>query len=274
MSRYLNPRNDIPFKRVFAQRKDLCISLLNALLPLKPDQQIVSIEYLPNDLLSARKRGKNVVADVRCTDQKHRQFIVEMQMEWTPGFMHRVVFEASRAYVNQLGGGEDYKGLKPLYLLSFVNMIFRPGTSKFVHDYQIYEQESGEIVDDMRWVLVELPKFRPTSNAQKRYFNFWLRYLTEIDEKTQEVAADLMAVPEIREAVKSLEVAAYTPGELAAYDSYWASVSSAKTLLREREERGEVKERRKNALGMKQEGFPLEAIARITGLSAAEIEAL
>ena len=45
---------------------------------------------------------KNSIVDVRCRDQKGRQFIVEMQMIWTSEFKQRVLFNASKAYVRQL----------------------------------------------------------------------------------------------------------------------------------------------------------------------------
>jgi predicted transposase/invertase (TIGR01784 family) len=300
--RYLDPKNDIPFKRVFAQRKDLLISLLNALLPLGPDQQIVSLEYLPNDVLPISGDGKNTIADVRCTDQNDRQFIVEMQMLWTKSFAHRVVFEASRAYVNQLKAGGDYEDLKPVYLLSLLNETFQPKESNFFHDYQICEKASGHAIEGLRWFLVELPKFRPDTPSQKKYFKFWLRYFTEITSTTQEVSADLLEVPEIRDAVKSLEVAAYSSGELAAYNQYWAQVSRDRTLFRERYEdgkaegraegkaeglaegeakgkaegeiKGEAETNRKTARAMKKKGLSAELIAEITGLAFAEIEKL
>lgn len=47
--KYLNPRADLTFKRVFGEHPDLVMSLLNALLPLAANQEITDIEYLPSD---------------------------------------------------------------------------------------------------------------------------------------------------------------------------------------------------------------------------------
>ncbi|MDR1155362.1 MAG: Rpn family recombination-promoting nuclease/putative transposase, partial [Bacteroidales bacterium] len=46
MARYLDPKADLTFKRIFGEHKHLCISLLNSLLPLEESGRIVSIEYL------------------------------------------------------------------------------------------------------------------------------------------------------------------------------------------------------------------------------------
>jgi hypothetical protein len=49
--RYLDPKNDLTFKKIFGQHPHLLKSFLNALMPLKQGQQIVSLEYLPAELV-------------------------------------------------------------------------------------------------------------------------------------------------------------------------------------------------------------------------------
>ena len=121
--RYYDPRYDVTFKKVF-NNPDLLISFLNALLPLKDDEQVESIEYLSPEMLPEIPDGKFSIVDVCCKDKEGRQFIVEMQMVWSEEFKTRVLFNASKAYVNQLEKGEDYKLLRPVYSLNLVNGIF------------------------------------------------------------------------------------------------------------------------------------------------------
>ena len=42
--RYLGPKAGLTFKRVFGEHPDLVMSLLNALLPLDPGQEVAGIE--------------------------------------------------------------------------------------------------------------------------------------------------------------------------------------------------------------------------------------
>ena len=100
MMRYLDPKNDLTFKKVFGQHPHLLKSFLNALLPLEPDAQIEELEYLPSELVPEVPETRNSIVDVRCVDQKKRQFIVEMQMLWTDSFMNRILFNTSKAYVS------------------------------------------------------------------------------------------------------------------------------------------------------------------------------
>jgi len=48
---YLDPKNDLTFKKVFGQHPHLLISFLNALLPLHEGTYIESLEYLPSDMV-------------------------------------------------------------------------------------------------------------------------------------------------------------------------------------------------------------------------------
>lgn len=59
----------------------------------------------------------------------------------------------------------------------------------------------------------------------------WLRFMREINNRTRDVASDLLAVPEISEAIELAQESAYTPAELNAYESYWDAVSTEKTLM-------------------------------------------
>ena len=99
--RYLDPKADLTFKKVFGEHPDLVISLLNALLPLEPEEEVMEIEYLPAELVPENPLRKNSIVDVRCKDKRGRQYLVEMQMVWSPEFQQRVLFNASKAYVRR-----------------------------------------------------------------------------------------------------------------------------------------------------------------------------
>ena len=50
--RYLDPKADLTFKKVFGEHKDLLISLLNALLPFESaDEAVTEEEYLPAEMV-------------------------------------------------------------------------------------------------------------------------------------------------------------------------------------------------------------------------------
>ncbi len=293
--RYLNPKADLTFKRVFGEHPDLVMSLLNALLPLVPGQEITSIEYLPTEMVPDNPLKKNSIVDVRCKDRLGRQFIVEMQMIWSPEFKYRVLFNASKAYVRQIGNGENYHLLQPVYSLNLVNDIFEPEMQEYYHHYKlVHDKDSEKVIDGLQLVFVELPKFTPHTYAEKKMQVLWLRFLTEIDENTLSVPKELLENPEVNKAVQAIEESAFTPAQLLGYEKFWDTVSVEKTLYYSAEQRGMARGMEKGmargiekgiekgmkeamlkiAQKMKSSGMPLESIAQMTELPLEEIEAL
>ena len=291
--RYLDPKADLTFKKVFGEHPDLVISLLNALLPFeKPEEEIAEIEYLTPELVPETPLKKNSIVDVRCKDKMGRQFLVEMQMLWSPAFMQRVLFNASKAYVRQLGGRESkYELLQPVYSLNLVNDIFLPDVPEAYHDYKIVQVEhTDKVIEGLRFIFVELPKFKPQDFKGKKMAVLWLRYLTEIDEHTRQAPKELLENPEISKAVTQIEESAFSDAQLWWYDDFWDAVRVENTLisdaLREGRQKGMEEGRQEgiqegirqnsiqNARGMKAEGIPTGVIAKVTGLTPDEIEKL
>ena len=68
VAKYLDPKADVTFKKVFGEHKHLVISFLNALLPLDPGKQVESIEYMTSEMVPETPLGKNSIVDVRCEE--------------------------------------------------------------------------------------------------------------------------------------------------------------------------------------------------------------
>jgi predicted transposase/invertase (TIGR01784 family) len=284
MPRYLDPKNDLTFKKVFGGHKDLCISLLNAMLPLGAGRSVTSVEYQTGELPPRFDGGRNTVVDVRCEDNLGRQFIVEMQMYWADSFRQRVLLNASKAYVAQYDGrtkrGRDpYRLLKPVYELSFVNDVFEPDLADYYHHYQLVNVANTEKrIEGLELVFVELPKFRPDSRAARRLRDLWLLYLTGIGRGDADVPAALLEQPETRDAVRCLEEQSYSRQEMETYDKYLDIISVEQALLASSEEKGrtegEAAERLRIAKGLKAAGVAGATIEAATGLAPEEIAGL
>ena len=231
--RYLDPKADLTFKKVFGEHPDLVISLLNALLPFDtPEEEVTSIEYLPAELVPDNPLRKDSIVDVRCKDARGRQFIVEMQMVWSREFQMRVLFNASKAYVRQLGKSHDYDLLQPVYSLNLVNEIFEPDMEQYYHYYRLVHYEHTEkVIDGLHLVFIELPKFKPYNYSEKKMQVLWLRFLTEISEQTRQAPQELLDNPEVNKALAEVEESAFTDAELEGYDKFWDSIRVECTLV-------------------------------------------
>jgi predicted transposase/invertase (TIGR01784 family) len=278
MSRYLDPKADVVFKKIFGDHPKLLISFLNALLPLPSNAPIVSLTYLQNEQVPVIPDFKRTIADVKCTDAEGRVFIVEMQMNWMDYFKERLLFGTSQAFVKQLEKGEDYKFLQPVYGLAIVAEIYEKTTPNWYHHYQLVKKGDpthSDLIEHLQLIFIELPKFPVQSSHEKKLRLLWLRFLREINEKTTTVSPDLLEIPEIAQAIEFAEESAYTPGELCFYESYWDQVSREKTLImgkyREGLAEGEAKGIEQIAINMLKDNEPLDKITKFTGLSQNEL---
>ena len=288
--KYVDPKADLTFKKIFGEHPDLITSLLNALLPLPEDGKIVSIEYLTPELVPDDPLHKDTIVDVRCKDQNDRQFIVEMQMIWSPG---------------------DYRNLKTVYSLNLLNENLDLDVPQWYHHYQMEHREiKGETIDGLQLVFVELKKFKPQTWPERKMAVLWLRFLTEIDGTIRDAPPELKENPEVRKALEMVEASALTPEERAKYDGFqdWlcretrranaerraekipeleakfnaavakfnAAVAKLNAATEERD--AAIEKMRQDKLDiarqMKDDGLPVKTIAKYTGLASDEIKAL
>ena len=282
--KYLDPKADLTFKLVFGEHPDLVMSLLNALLPLDEDGQIISVEYWPSELVPENPGKKDSVVDVRCTDQQGRQFIVEMQLYWNEFFQQRVLLNASKAVVRQLDKGMNYKLIQPVYCLNLVNDIgFESDPDEFYHDYAIVNVEhSDRIIEGLRFVYVELPKFKPKTIAEKKMAVLWLRFLTEINLTTENAPAELLENELTKKALSIVERSAMSEAQLNTYEKYWINLTDEEGIALARYNRGvkdgmaqgEQKKAMSVARNLKLMNLSVADIAKATGLTEEDIDKL
>ena len=128
--------------------------------------------------------------------------------------------------------------------------------------------------------------------TEKKQTVLWLHYLSELENGKEmydeELLKELMAVPEIAQALELSKESAYTKAELEAYDRYWDAVRVERSLLSDSHEAG-LKEGIE--LGMEKgmekvkiegkievilngyaNGLSVEMLSKITQLSENEVE--
>lgn len=236
--RYLDPKNDLTFKKIFGEHKDLLQSLLNAVLPLE-GRMIESLEYLSPEQAPENPIAKNTIVDVKCQDNLGRTFIVEMQMLWTESFKARVLFNSGKAYVRQATRGFKYNRLQPVYALNFIDAIYQHDTEEFYHHYKIVEiGNPKEQIPGMEFVFIELPKFKPETISEKKMMVLWLKFLTQIQDGQEKIPQELEQEEETKKALEILRESSFTTEEMEVYDRYWDAISTERSLIGDKLEEG------------------------------------
>ncbi len=166
----MNLRSDVGFKAVFADRnnKDILIGVLNQILP--PEARIEDIkEYSDREQRRDVPYGKKTVLDLVCVDRDDRTFVVEMQASEEDFFFERCVYYASGLYHLELSDGVRYKGLRPVYVVSFLNYRLRHDdeslwdTDHFISHWRFTEKRTGMVADQtISVIFVEMTLFTKT----------------------------------------------------------------------------------------------------------------
>ena len=300
--KYYSPVTDVTFRKVFGENIDLAASLLNAFLPLPEGRIITNIHYVSPELMPETPARKNSLVDVCCEDSDGTTFLVEMQLNWDTDFMQRVVFNTSKAYVKQLDKGKPFQLLQPVYSLNFVQGDLHKGLSEWYHPYQlVHIYHTNRVFNGLKIVFAELEKYEKFAEKGDTKMDLWMRYFTEMTEKTRKPAPELLADPDIAKAIELLEVINYDDVERELYDRYWDAVrveATWKEIGRRakkegfevgREEgiqqgirkgieqgirKGEDNTRRQLAINMLAKGLDQRVVAEITGMPETEIRAL
>lgn len=283
--KYLDPKAYLPFKRVFGGHKDLLVSLLNALLPFEEGEEIVSLEYLSREQVPNNPMREMSFVNARCKDNHGREFVVEMQVAWTPGTEKRMYYTATDAYVHRLYKEENYDLEEPVYVLIFTEYDFMPDCQHGVYNhYPVVNVGSRyKFVNGLQLVLFDLTKFSPQVIFRNEMAVLWLRFLTEINENMHVAPKELLGDKDISRALKMMEEDTYTESELYAYDDFWDAVRIQKSLMyygsKEYYRREGYIQGRKDGIvevgkRLKSFGMPLDQIKEITKLSDDDLQQL
>jgi predicted transposase/invertase (TIGR01784 family) len=239
-------KSDLVFKKVFGseEHKHILIALLNAILDLTDDRKIVDVTYLREEERPRVEELKHSVVDVKCRDQRGIFFVVEMQVLQVEGFDKRVVYNASKAYVNQIARGEEYLGLNDVIAVSICDFELWPDVASqprvpLVSHWRLQEQHNGRIgLSHVQYVFVELPKLpldRPPCDLTEEWAYVFRRAPT-----LREVPAHVQHEGP-RSALEAARSAHFSAHEWEAYDSESVAIQDARGAITFAERRGEAR---------------------------------
>ena len=277
--RFINPKTDYAFKKIFGseQSHDILISFLNAILydgkPVIQDLEIL------NPYLAPKIRGvKQTYLDVKATLDNETTVIIEMQVLNIEGFEKRILYNAAKAYSNQLGVGQDYSLLNPVIALTITDFVMFPEINQLISRFILKEKDF--LIDypiyDIELVFVELPKFEKDVKDLETLADKWLYFLKHAID-LDVVPESMNLVPEIKQAFEFAREGNLSPEELDELqhqeffiqDQHNAIVKALKQGL----EQGKTEAMLEMA-GKLLDVLDDDAISRATGLSLTEIAEL
>lgn len=282
-SRYLDPTNDVAFKKLFS-KKDLLKDFLNAVLRLEEGCKIIELDFIPQEEVPNFKTGRRSVFDIKCKDQEGKHYIVEMQNKPEESFLNRVQCYASHAFVSQALRGATHEGLVPVILLVISKEnLFDDDIECISYHRTLESQTKKQLLFALSYVFIELPKFTKSAEDLKNEEDDWLYFFAhwqDTKEPPESITDSL-----VLEAYKVIEQFNWTPEE---YDAYFRArlASDAEDIMltkrfeeglekgREEKEAALKKAKEEMAKSLLSKGVDMEIISETTGLSGQEIKKL
>ncbi len=280
--KYINPYTDFGFKLLFGtvMNKELLISFLNALL--FKEETVKDVTYLNTEHLGTQEYDRRAVFDVYCENEKGEKFLVEMQKGEQQFFKDRSVYYATFPIREQAKRGEWNYELKAVYTIGILNFTFDSlDPEYFHHEVKLVDMGTRKVFyDKLTFIYLEMPKFNKREDELETMFDKWLFVLRNLSSLLDRPRALQERV--FDRLFEAAEIAKFTRTERSEYwDSLknfrdlYSVISTAESKGRKKgREEGREEERIKNAVRMKQKGYPLEDIVEITGLSIEEIREL
>jgi predicted transposase/invertase (TIGR01784 family) len=277
MTRYIDPKTDFGFKRLFAQEdsKDILKQFLVDVLKLA--HPIQELTYIPNEQLPQGADERIGVYDVYCRDVIGQRFIVEMQRANQTFIRDRVLYYSTFPIIHQAKKGTSWQfELIPIYWIAIVNFAIDVDPA-YLRLVQLMDTDAKKLFyDKLTYVYIELPKFGKAIHEASNEADKWIYLLKNMPE-LQDIPAELANEP-FTHAFEMAEQSALSPRERLLYEASlksardaYAEIMTARQEGREegREEgieEGIEASRRAIAQSMVARGLDMNLIAELTEL--------
>ncbi len=278
LAKFLNPKNDLAFKRIFGteKNKDILIHFLNDIFgrSTNPIEDVSFLKGAQDPEIVAQRVS---VVDLLCHDSEGNRFIIEMQIDSEPGFEKRAQYYAARTYIEQREKGIKFVDLKSVTFLAITDFILFPQDKKryLTHHITLDKETYEQNLKDFSFSFLELPKFKKTKEQLTTLTEKWAYFFKRAMNTTEEELPLIVGSDNIiKRAYDELNRFAWTDEELRAYESIDMKQAAEKAILEGAIEKGKIEEKieiAKNLLLLK---LSLKDIAIATGLSESEIKKL
>ena len=288
ITKFLNPKNDYAFKRIFGTKKnqDILIHFINDMLGFSGDAAIKDVSFLQTDHNPEIAAAKQSSVDVMCTDELDRQYIIEMQVAKGRGFEKRAQYYAAKAYSRQMMESDLYINLKEIIFVAITDFVMFPDKADYKSDHVVLDKKTySHDLKDFSFTFVELPKFNKSIDQLSNIVEKWAYFFKHAEETCEEDLAQLIG-PDLvlKRAYEELNRFSWTQEELNTYEQEEKreldALAIREQLLADGEAKGRVAGRvegeelavHRIAKSLLKCGATVELVMECTGLIREEVE--
>ncbi|MBP9723084.1 MAG: Rpn family recombination-promoting nuclease/putative transposase [Gammaproteobacteria bacterium] len=273
LNKFLDPKNDIAFKRIFGEEKnkDILLDFINSVLQ-NHGSIVESIEFIPTINVPDIGRERVSIVDIMCRDNHGKKFIIEMQVVSTKEYLKRAQYYAARAYIKQRTKSAKYAGLKEVIFLAICAGIILLDHDDYISYHQMLELNTHERhLKEFSFTFIELGKFNKTVNQLTTTLDKWVYFFKHAVE-AKSFPESILKEAYIHKALDELSAFNWTDEELEAYEHSEAEHEAYVNGMEEAEEKGMQKGRQEVAKNLLRLGMEDSAVASATNLTLEQVK--
>jgi predicted transposase/invertase (TIGR01784 family) len=217
--KYINLLTDFGFKRLFGSEpnKALLIDFLNVILP--PQHTVADISYKNNENVGNTTLDRKAIFDIYYESKTGEKFIVEIQKAKQNYFKDRSVYYSTFPIQEQAEKGDWNYKLSSVYTIGILDFIFEEHKQEqeFLHTVELKNQNCEVFYDKLKFIYVELPKFKKKIEELETHFEKWLylfKHLSELENPPEKLQEGVF-----KQLFEIAEIAKFTPEEQRAYEN-------------------------------------------------------
>ena len=267
-----NLKDDIIFKAFFSRKgnEEFLIDFLKALL--KIDIKSIEIREEVNiEQLKPEEKGGRLDLQARLNNGVIVN--IELQIENEYNIEKRTAYYSSKVLARETKRGTKYKDIDQVIMINILNYELL-GFDEYISKTAIVldKHREFEVIKNLQWYFIELPKFRKAHPDMDEKINQWLAFMDDYDKE-----AIAMAEKKNPTLKKAREEITYLTGDAAIQrleelrEKWEMDRISAIDFA---EERGKKEGQKEIAKKLLKENIDIEIIVKTTGLTKEEIENL
>lgn len=272
--KYINPLTDFGFKKLFGTEpnKVLLIDFLNQILPKR--HKIKDLSYSRNEQMGLNELDRKAVFDLYCIGESGERFIVEIQKAKQNYFKDRSIYYSSFPIQEQAKKGEWNYRLEPVYTVGILDFVFddHKSDNELLHVVELKNQKCEVFYDKLKFIYIELPKFKKREEELESHFDKWLyvfKHLSDLQDRPKRLQDKIF-----ERLFEAAEIAKFTPEEREAYEESLKHYRDLKNVVDTSREEGIEEGIKEVAKRMKAKGMSNSEISELTGLSENQIDEL
>ena len=185
-----NLKDDVIFKVFFSRKgnEEFLIDFLNALLKLEIKEIKIRQEVNLEKMYKEEKGGR---LDLQATLNNGVIVNIELQIKNEHNIRGRTTFYSAKVISMETERGTDYKDINQVYMINILDY------EMFEYDEYISEtaivldkHREYEVLTGIKWIFIELPKFRRMHPDMNEKINQWLFFMDDYDKEMIKLAEE------------------------------------------------------------------------------------